>query len=190
MNKQELIKKYEDTIYAIIATDEVLGDLQQLDEPQPIKLKDVIARIEKFDLGTKAVWINEILNKLGSDYGILKYKAGYEQGKVEGEWIRQQLKDADKIWQELNKPTIPMFIADWIVQAKEDGYNIAGAINEAPRGAVDDWLELENVDIFAEAWINGYTIEKEKRYTVKMKGMDKEFTMLIILWEVQDDSKI
>lgn len=78
---------------------------------------------------------------------------------------------------EPQKVMIPRFIADWIVQAKEDGYNIAGAINEAPRGAVDDWLELENVDIFAEAWINGYTIEKEKRYTVKMKGMDKEFTM-------------
>lgn len=72
---------------------------------------------------------------------------------------------------------IPQFIADWIVQAKEDGYNIAGAINEAPRGAVDDWLELENVDIFAEAWINGYTVEKEKRYTVKMKWTDKEVTM-------------
>ena len=83
-------------------------------------------------------------------------------------------------FKQLDKPQkvmIPRFIADWIVQAKEDGYNIAGAINEAPRGAVDDWLELENVDIFAEAWINGYTIEKEKRYTVKMKGMDKEFTM-------------
>lgn len=78
---------------------------------------------------------------------------------------------------EPQKVMIPRFIADWIVQAKEDGYNIAGAINEAPRGAVDDWLELENVDIFAEAWINGYTVEKEKRYTVKMKGMDKEFTM-------------
>lgn len=78
---------------------------------------------------------------------------------------------------EPQKVMIPRFIADWIVQAKEDGYNIAGAINEAPRGAVDDWLELENVDIFAEAWINGYTVEKEKRYTVKMKGTDKEFTM-------------
>lgn len=78
---------------------------------------------------------------------------------------------------EPQKVMIPRSIADWIVQAKEDGYNIAGAINEAPRGAVNDWLELENVDIFAEAWINGYTIEKEKRYTVKMKGMDKEFTM-------------
>lgn len=87
--------------------------------------------------------------------------------------VIEDLKQLD----ESQKVTIPRFIADWIVQAKEDGYNIAGAIHEAPRGAVDDWLELENVDIFAEAWINGYTIEKEKRYTVKMKGMDKEFTM-------------
>lgn len=56
------------------------------------------------------------------------------------------------------------------MQAKEDGYNIAGAIHEAPKGEVDDWLELENVDIFADAWVNGYHIEKEKRYTVKMRA--------------------
>lgn len=68
------------------------------------------------------------------------------------------------------KVTIPRFIADWIVQAKEDGYNIAGAIHEAPKGEVDDWLELKNVDIFAEAWVNGYHIAKEKRYLVKIKG--------------------
>lgn len=79
---------------------------------------------------------------------------------------------------EPQKVMTPRFIADWIVQAKEDGYNIAGAINEAPRGAVDDWLELENVDIFAEAWINGYTIEKEKRYTVKMKNLRALFCYL------------
>lgn len=72
---------------------------------------------------------------------------------------------------EPQKVMIPRFIADWIVQAKEDGYNIAGAINEAPRGTVDDWLELENVDIFAEAWVNGYTVKKEKRYIVKVKGI-------------------
>ena len=28
MNKQELVKKYEETIYAIIATEEVLKDLE------------------------------------------------------------------------------------------------------------------------------------------------------------------
>ena len=131
MNKQELIKKYEDLfekLYAfpIVTINGVIEDFKQLDEPQ--------------------------------------------------------------------KVMIPRFIADWIVQAKEDGYNIAGAINEAPRGAVDDWLELENVDIFAEAWINGYTIEKEKRYTVKMKGMDKEFTMfkldkIRVSWYLGNDTE-
>lgn len=34
MNKQELIKKYDETIYAIITTDEVLEDMKQLDKPQ------------------------------------------------------------------------------------------------------------------------------------------------------------
>ena len=32
MNKREIVTKYENTIYAIIATDEVLKDLKQLDE--------------------------------------------------------------------------------------------------------------------------------------------------------------
>lgn len=81
--------------------------------------------------------------------------------------VIEDLKQLD----EPQKVMIPRFISDWIVQTKEDGYNIAGAINEAPRGTVDDWLELENVDIFAEAWVNGYTVEKEKRYIVKVKGI-------------------
>lgn len=43
MNKQELIKKYEETIYAIITTDEVLKDLKQLDEPQEPVVKQFVA---------------------------------------------------------------------------------------------------------------------------------------------------
>lgn len=121
MNKQELIKKYEDLfekLYAfpIVTINGVIEDFKQLDEPQ--------------------------------------------------------------------KVMIPRFIADWIVQAKGDGYNIAGAINEAPRGVVDDWLELENVDIFAEAWINGYTVEKENLYTVKMKGKIGE-NLLVYGWGIK-----
>lgn len=41
---------------------------------------------------------------------------------------------------------------------------------------VAEWY-WENSELFALSWVNGYTVEKEKRYTVKMKGMDKEFTM-------------
>lgn len=38
-------------------------------------------------------------------------------------------------------------------------------------GEISDWLELNNVNIFAEAWVNGYKVEKEKRYLVKIKGI-------------------
>ena len=174
MNKQELIKIYEDTSCTLISINGVLEDLRQLDEPQPIKLKDVITRIEKFDLGTKAVWINEILNKLGSDYGTLKYKAGYEQGKFEGEWVGQQLKDADKIRQELNKPMIPQFVADWIEDRKTKGKSLLKSLLYTP-GKVNSWVDdPDNQETFALAWINGYEVEQEKRYSVKIKGEVEE----------------
>lgn len=197
MNKQELIKIYEDTSCTLISINGVLEDLRQLDEPQPIKLKDVIARIEKFDLGTKAVWINEILNKLGSDYGTLKYKAGYEQGKFEGEWVGQQLKDADKIRQELNRPTVPQFMADWINYCKNTNVTLVRALlvekldfynyaNQEDFAKLKEFLKVKNnQELFARAWLDGYTVEKEKRYLVKMKGLEIDETYL----KFQSDSK-
>ena len=35
---------------------------------------------------------------------------------------------------------------------------------------VKNWV-VDNADTFSLAWILGYTVEKEKRYLVKMKGM-------------------
>lgn len=66
---------------------------------------------------------------------------------------------------EPQKVTIPQFVADWIEEARETTYNIRGAIEMAPNGRVKDWLELKNVNIFAEAWVNGYEIQ-EKKYVV------------------------
>lgn len=68
------------------------------------------------------------------------------------------------------KVTVPQYVADWIEEAKKEGYSIFGAINKAPKGEVEGWVELQNVEIFAEAWVNGYEIEKEKWYTVKMRA--------------------
>ena len=176
MNKQELIEKYEylnHDCFRRVDVSEVLGDLKKLDEPQSIKLKDVIARIKIFDVGTQKVWLNEILNELGSDYGTLKNKAGYEQGKLEGEWVGQQLKDADKIRQELNKPVVPQFVADWIEECEENNIiSLSGAFEYA-KEEVDTWLsDWTNQEIFARAWLDGYTVEKEKRYYVRFKGME------------------
>ena len=68
------------------------------------------------------------------------------------------------------KVTVPQYVADWIEEAKKEWYSIFGAINKAPKGEVEGWIELQNVEIFAEAWVNGYEVEKEKRYTVKMRA--------------------
>jgi len=69
------------------------------------------------------------------------------------------------------KAVIPEYMGKWLESAKREGYNIRGAIEQAPKGRIEDWLELENVDIFAEAWVNGYEVKKEKKYVVKNKGI-------------------
>lgn len=69
------------------------------------------------------------------------------------------------------KVVIPEYMGKWLESAKREGYNIRGAIEQAPKGKIEDWLELENVDIFAEAWVNGYEVKKEKKYVVKNKGV-------------------
>ena len=181
MNIQGLIKRYEKfkaSKKKLTSVDLVLKDLRSLDEPEPLpfKLKDVVRRIRGFDPTTQTRWLNDILKELGDDYGSMKYRSGYEQGKLEGAWVGNQLKDADKIRQELNKPVIPQFAADWIEYCKVRKITLAHALyhsEEAKNKSVFRWLfeDLDNQDTFARAWLDGYEVEKEKRYVVKVKGI-------------------
>ena len=120
-----------------------------------IRLKDVIERIEKFDLGTKAVWINEILNKLGSEYGFHKYCAGYKQGKFDGTMERE-------------KVTVPQFAGDFIAEQKKLGHMLSYSIDTCMSDRVAEWY-WDNSELFARAWLDGYEVEQEKRYLVKAK---------------------
>lgn len=149
-------------------------------EKDKIKLKDVIARIKKLDIGTQKVWLNEILNEPGSDYGTLKYKAGYEQGKLEGEWVGQQLKDADKIRQEINKPVVPQFVADWYEEHKDDFEGslfrcidcIPSLYDEGDLNDLEEWIidcETKPFQTLVNMHQFGYTVDKEKRYFVRLK---------------------
>lgn len=86
---------------------------------------------------------------------------------------RLSIAHAEDLYDSLfEKPVVPDFIAEWIEEAKnKHGYNVVGAVNNAPSGDVGNWLILENVDIFTKAWVYGYTVEKEPRYIVKFKGV-------------------
>lgn len=77
------------------------------------------------------------------------------------------------------KPVIPYYIADYLEKVKSEGdLTVVGAVNEAPDGRVGDWLILERVNIFAQAWVNGYIVEREPKYTVEFKGIDDNYKFL------------
>ena len=163
------------------SVDLVLKDLRSLDEPEPLpfKLKDVVRRIRGFDPTTQTRWLNDILKELGDNYGSMKYREGYEQGKFEGAWVGNQLKDADKIRQELNKVALPNFMDDWIFKCQLlNDFSLSDALNSkiinlyAKNGeVVMKWLkDKKNQELFARAWIDNYKAEKEAKYRVKLKN--------------------
>lgn len=88
------------------------------------------------------------------------------------------------------KVTIPQFVADWIEYCKENHLTITGAfepVSEHGIGLAETFKgsaykctrwALDNQNLFARAWLDGYTVEKEKRYLVKMKGVSEHSNYL------------
>ena len=181
MNIQGLIERYEKfkaSKKKMTSVDLVLKDLRSLDEPEPLpfKLKDVVRRIRGFDPTTQTRWLNNILKELGDDYGSMKYRSGYEQGKFEGAWVGNQLKDADKIRRELNQVKVPQFVAEIIEYYKGQNATLYDALREKNfNKQYNEWLmnEQDAYDKVARAWLDGYEVEKEKRYLVKIKGTEQ-----------------
>ncbi|CJD46902.1 phage protein [Streptococcus pneumoniae] len=134
MNKQELIEKYEavECLVGIVSgktiLKSVLRDLQQLDEPEKVK--------------------------------------------------------------------VPQFVADWIEYCKVKKITLAHAFyrsEEAENKNVFSWIVKDsgNQETFAQAWIFGYEVEKEKRYLVKVKGIVNALSFLSYhknadIWTVTD----
>lgn len=78
------------------------------------------------------------------------------------------LKELEKL-DELEKVKVPQLVADWIKVAKPV-YSLSGGMTYGSPG-VNQWLEnWDNQEIFVQAWIFGYEVEKEKRYLVKIRA--------------------
>lgn len=86
-------------------------------------------------------------------------------------YIKALLEDIDE---HPNVVEIPQFIADWIIRIR-DVYTLTQAMTLG-ESLVNDWLyEEDNQRKFALAWFYGYTIEKQKYYTVKIKATKHYF---------------
>lgn len=136
----------------------------------PRYVKNILARLRELPLHDREVWLKAIMGEFEQDFSHAKWREGYEQGKFEGAWVVNQLKDADKIRQELNKSVIPKFVADFITEQKKLGHTLSYSIDACMSDIVAEW-SWDNSELFALAWIFGYKVEKEKRYLVKLKGL-------------------
>ena len=180
MNKQELIKKIEErkTIignfqgYAVWWEDikTIFEELDELSsghaEEAPRYVKNILARLRELPAHDREVWLKAIMSEFEQDFSHAKWREGYEQGKFEGMIEREKVK-------------IPQFVADWIEVCKE---NLAiGLYTAMNPDFMKQWNKSDelicwikktsNQETFARAWLDGYEVEREKRYLVKVKGV-------------------
>lgn len=103
---------------------------------------------------------------------IEKYKRLEGVWNAEGAEIARQifLQDLEQL-DEPEKVIVPQFVAEHIEHSKEIGRDLQDAMNSSLiNKQVDQWLYTKNnMETFARAWLDGYEVEKEKRYTVVMK---------------------
>ena len=75
---------------------------------------------------------------------------------------------------EPQKVTVPQFVADYIKYAIENDWDFQDLFKRIEDEEDEEllrWVYHErNQETLAAAWINGYTVEKEKRYIVKMSA--------------------
>lgn len=87
-------------------------------------------------------------------------------------------------YEKLNKPEkvkIPQMVAEWLkkndwreeTKGEQSIFDVVDNLaHDSKNGCYSDvkrWID-ENGDLFARAWLDGYEVEKEKRYVVTLKN--------------------
>lgn len=108
-----------------------------------------------------------------------KYETIFGFPVIQLNQILEDLKQLD----EPQKVTVPQFVADYIKDAKYyewDLDDVFDHITEESGGSeISEWFyTLGNVDVFARAWLDGYEVEKEKRYYIRLKNVDENYNYL------------
>lgn len=133
--------------------DDVLELINQLDEPEVKQLERKIKELDSFN--------DELIR--------------------DNNQFRNELDNQEVLSQEL--PTIPRFVADWIEEVKKQNKSLVFAIahiydkNEIGQSPNKEenkiflWMELaDNEEVFARAWLDGYEVEEEPKYRLKLNG--------------------
>lgn len=108
----------------------------------------------------------------------LPYKEGPIVDKID--ISRKGLLELVKQLDESETVTIPQFVAGWIKYCKLTGVNLYHALemgdlyfcnyaNQKDYSKLKEFFEVKgNQELFARAWLDGYTVEEEKKYKITL----------------------
>ncbi|HEQ2961439.1 TPA: DUF1642 domain-containing protein [Streptococcus pyogenes] len=141
----------------------------------PKYLKNIIAKMRELPEHDRAVWIKGIFKEFGIENDI-SYYLGHKQGVL-------QAKDS-------LKPEVPQYLADWYEKHKDNlEYYIWEYIAEWDNQEKDDFFVFMNFSVFKpiQTLVNmhqfGYTIKKEKLYTVEIPNPNaKQIALRLEKW--------
>jgi len=131
--------------YDVISKNVVLYAIDQLDEPEALSQKRIDDNIFEVDSWNKVVNVIQLKNLLVP---------------------KQEL------------PVIPQWVADNIESKKRVGTRLNVAMSEFPEFRLERELDIDEHEcneIYARAWLDGYTVEKEPLYRARLKVITDEF---------------
>ena len=110
----------------------------------------------------------ELIEKIDN----MQYSLSWNIPRINKEIVLDLIKQLD----EPQKVTVPQFVADYIKYAIENDWDFQDLFKRIEDEEDEEllrWVYHErNQETLAAAWINGYTVEKEKRYLVKIIGIE------------------
>ena len=199
MNKKELIERIEGlkNIFwnecEYVKIDFMIELVSELDEPEaghadeaPRYVKNILARLRELPLHDREVWLKTIMGEFEQDFSRAKWREGYEQGKLEGAMI-----PCDEPQKVVVSEKEAKFLETFDFNCESDvttalfhvsragwGYYLRDNNGIDLKDLSEGLRELENRKRLIKAILDGYDVEKEKRYLVKMKGMQKDCVAL------------
>lgn len=124
-------------------------------------------------IGDSVVLRGTIKGVTYGEYGFPHYLVTLPNG-CETEFPKPYIEDLQQLDEPEKKVKVPQFVADVIEGAREQSVELEDAFEyvwEVATGELREWFrKLENRNNFARAWLDGYEVEEEKRYFVKVKA--------------------
>nr|EAD9785426.1 DUF1642 domain-containing protein [Listeria monocytogenes] len=127
----------------------------------------------RFKKGDKVefIWLGKLIQGVVTEIEETKNAISYQikySGAMGMTWLDEK---------ELIAPTpvlkVPQFAGDWISRCKQREYDLACLLDYGNAGIPDEmyeWLisSADNQGLLARAWLDGYEVEKEPLYYVKL----------------------